>query len=104
MLSFIFDFRLLLAALIAWFLFGANAGCKSMSNADAEMLRENLHTVQTFAEESGIEGEAELFISPNGSVSFGPGVNYSNGSYMKARLRFDPQKAALAKTATATPR
>lgn len=100
MLSFILDVRLLLLALLAWFL-TMGAGCKFGTTAEAESLRANLETIEGFAQETGAEAEAEVFISPNGSVGFGPAVNYSNGSFIKARLKFDPQKAKLTNKALA---
>lgn len=95
-MTFGINWRLIVLAVLAWFLLGMNVGCET----DAEKLRVQAQVITDFAAENGIEAEGELYIVPNGSVSFGPALLYNNGSYLKMRLRADPAKAKLQKAAT----
>lgn len=67
-------------------------GCQAISKADTETLRANFETGVQAVQKLGVEADGDLFLSPNGSISTGPGLSYTNGSYARIRVRMDPTK------------
>lgn len=74
-----------------------------MSEQEQRSLLASADTITQFAQENGIEGDVEIFLSPSGGMSFGPGFSYSNNSYIKATLKADPAKGKLLGVATSQP-
>lgn len=71
-------FLLLLALLVCVLIFpGCGAG---------KMVLDRSEDVIKLAQQLHCEGEVDGYITPNGSVNFGPGASYTNGSYLHFRL------------------